>query len=89
MALWRHDNGLILTAASNANSWADVTNDVARLWQAGDMENTGFLYLLDQLRERGVVLMYVWCCLFSGLRLVLESFVATMHSLVLATISSG
>ena len=44
MALRRHGggawrNGLILTTASNGNSWADVANHVTRLWQAGDTEN--------------------------------------------------
>ena len=44
MTLWRHScgawhNGLILTTAGNANSWADVANHVTRLWQAGDTEN--------------------------------------------------
>ena len=44
MALWRHGGGawhtgLILTTASNTNSWADVANHVTRLWQAGDTEN--------------------------------------------------
>ena len=43
MALWRHGggtwhNGLILTTASNGNSWADVANHVTRLWQAGETE---------------------------------------------------
>ena len=43
MALWCHsdgawNNGLILMRASNGNSWADVSNHMTPLWQAGDME---------------------------------------------------
>ena len=44
MALWRQGygtwyNGLILTTASNVNGWADVANQMTRLWQAGYTEN--------------------------------------------------
>ena len=44
MALWRQGGGawhsaLILTTASNANSWADVAYHLTRVWQAGDTEN--------------------------------------------------
>ena len=44
MALWRHGNGawhngLILTTATNANSWADFANHVTWMWQTGDTEN--------------------------------------------------
>ena len=60
MALWRHGcgawhNGLILTTASNANSWADVANHVIRLWHAGDTENferrfAGYLWAVSWSR---------------------------------------
>ena len=44
MALWRQGGGawhnaLILTTASDANTWADVAYHVTRLWQAGDTGN--------------------------------------------------
>ena len=44
VALWRHGRGawhnyLLLATASNVNSWADVSNHVTWLWQAGDTEN--------------------------------------------------
>ena len=60
MELWRHGggawhNGLILTTASNGNSWADVAKHVTRLWQAGDTENlerriTGYLWAVSRSR---------------------------------------
>ena len=43
VALWRHGHGawhncLLLTTASNVNSWAGVANHVTPLWQVGDIE---------------------------------------------------
>ena len=43
-ALWRRGGGawynvLLRTTASNVNCWADVSNHVTRLWQAGDTDN--------------------------------------------------
>ena len=65
MALWCHGGGawhssLILTTASNGNSWADVANHVTRLWQVGDTGNfecriTGLLWAIS--RSRAVAIM--------------------------------
>ena len=60
IALWRHGGGawhnnLFLTTASNVDCWADVTNQVTRLWKAGECgkfrtPDTGWLWTVSRSR---------------------------------------